>query len=145
MLHTASQQHSLSRGCEAETYGQKSHTDEDRTMSLIEHLRSGQQCDEDGVMCIVSRQACHEAADLLEGLEAENARLRWHPIETAPKDGTVIMLWYVTKINRHASFHINIKVGKFLSDLGEWQVAGVGGNVAPTVTHWMPLPDPPTD
>lgn len=30
---------------------------------VIEALRSGQQCDEDGVMCIVSRQACHEAAD----------------------------------------------------------------------------------
>ena len=35
-------------------------------MSLTEHLRNGQQCDEDGVMCIVSRQACHEAADDLD-------------------------------------------------------------------------------
>lgn len=26
-------------------------------------------------MCIVSRQACHEAADRIEALEAENARL----------------------------------------------------------------------
>jgi hypothetical protein len=37
---------------------------------MIEVLRNGQQCDEDGVMCIVSRQACHEAADEIE-------RLRW--------------------------------------------------------------------
>ncbi len=35
---------------------------------LIDVLRGGSQCDEDGVMCIVSRQACHEAADLLERL-----------------------------------------------------------------------------
>lgn len=38
-------------------------------MSLTEHLRNGQQCDEDGVMCIVSRQACHEAAGKIEALE----------------------------------------------------------------------------
>lgn len=34
--------------------------------NLSDALRGGQQCDEDGVMCIVSRQACHEAADQLE-------------------------------------------------------------------------------
>lgn len=33
---------------------------------LSDALRSGQQCDEDGVMCIVSRQACHEAAYQIE-------------------------------------------------------------------------------
>lgn len=43
---------------------------------LTKHLRNGQQCDEEGVMCIVSRQACHEAADHIEKLEAKNARLR---------------------------------------------------------------------
>jgi hypothetical protein len=36
---------------------------------LTEALRSGQQCDEYGVMCIVSRQACHEAADKIDRLE----------------------------------------------------------------------------
>ena len=35
---------------------------------IIEALRNGQQCDEDGVMCIVSRQACNEAADEIERL-----------------------------------------------------------------------------
>lgn len=33
---------------------------------MIEALRSGQQADRDGVMVMVSRQACEEAADLLE-------------------------------------------------------------------------------
>jgi hypothetical protein len=37
---------------------------------MIEALRNGQQCDEDGVMCIVSRQACHEAADIIEAQQA---------------------------------------------------------------------------
>ena len=37
-------------------------------IELINALRSGEQCDEDGVRCIVSRQACVEAADTLERL-----------------------------------------------------------------------------
>jgi hypothetical protein len=43
--------------------------------SLTDALRSGQQCDEDGVMCIVSRQACHEAADEIEASQAKIAEL----------------------------------------------------------------------
>jgi hypothetical protein len=43
---------------------------------LIEALKSGTQCDTDGVMCIVSRQACHEAADRIERLESKIERLR---------------------------------------------------------------------
>lgn len=38
---------------------------------LTDALRNGQQCDEDGVICIVSRQACHEAAARIEALEAQ--------------------------------------------------------------------------
>lgn len=37
---------------------------------LSDALRNGQQCDEDGVMCIVSRQACHEAADQLDRIRS---------------------------------------------------------------------------
>jgi hypothetical protein len=43
--------------------------------SLTDALRSGQQCNEDGVMCIVSRQACHEAADEIEASQARIAEL----------------------------------------------------------------------
>ena len=39
-------------------------------MDLIEALRSYQQADEDGVMVLVSRQACDEAADEIERLRA---------------------------------------------------------------------------
>jgi hypothetical protein len=37
--------------------------------NLTEALRSGKQADEDGVVCVVSRQACHEAADRIDRLE----------------------------------------------------------------------------
>lgn len=46
------------------------------TIVLAAQLRCGQQCDEDGILSVVSRQACHEAADALEAKDAEIKRLR---------------------------------------------------------------------
>jgi len=43
-------------------------------MTLQEVLRGGRQCDEDGTEIIMSRQACVEAADRLESLEASLKR-----------------------------------------------------------------------
>lgn len=43
-------------------------------MTLSEVLRGGRQCDEDGTEIIMSRQACVEAADRLESLEASLKR-----------------------------------------------------------------------
>lgn len=42
---------------------------------LIAALRSYKQADADGVMCVVSRQAVHEAADRLSALKAERDRM----------------------------------------------------------------------
>jgi len=41
-----------------------------KNMTLIEVLRGGRQCDNDGVEIIMSRQACLEAADEIEKLRA---------------------------------------------------------------------------
>lgn len=58
--------------------------------------------------------------------------MEWQPIETAPKDRTILL------------------AGKWM--FGEWEITAdrylatrfpfVGGSNGPT--HWMPLPDPPT-
>jgi hypothetical protein len=40
-------------------------------MTLSQMLRNGEQCDSDGVFCIMSRQACHEAAEVIEGQQAQ--------------------------------------------------------------------------
>ena len=45
-------------------------------MSLINALKSYKQCDEDGIMCKVSRQAVDEAIERIKQLQAENERLR---------------------------------------------------------------------
>jgi hypothetical protein len=45
-------------------------------MTIIEALRNGEQCDEDGVMCIVSRQACHEGADMIETQQATISKIQ---------------------------------------------------------------------
>ena len=76
-------------------------------------------------------------------LEAALTQNQWQPIETAPKDGTLIFVWYEHPVNKYAVFDIKIKLANWIIDLHEWQVADVGGNVPPILTHWMPLPHPP--
>ena len=84
----------------------------------------------------------------------------WQPIETAPRDGTPILMWLAKKIERHYpadGLCDNICIG--LYHHGRWSAVEVedcgsmGGeytgwmsdwchlDVAPT--HWMPLPEAP--
>lgn len=56
-------------------------SDEQRRQ-LIEVLRGGRQCDEDGTEIIMSRQACCEAADIIESALQPG----WRDIESAPKE-----------------------------------------------------------
>lgn len=74
----------------------------------------------------------------------------WQPIETAPKDGTIIDLWVVCspawrppngEWDRYAD--CSFREGRwreFNIQLGEW-ISIEDENW--TVTHWMPLPEPP--
>ncbi len=65
---------------------------------------------------------------------------QWMPIESAPRDGTVVDLWVDVpdwkKGRRYIDFH-------YSSDLGMWG-RDDGGLLYPTyVTHWMLAPPPP--
>ena len=70
--------------------------------------------------------------------------MEWQPIETAPKDGTTVFVWYEASVKSHGDFDNRVRLAKWIECLGEWQVHGVGGNVPPKVTHWMPIPNPPS-
>lgn len=63
-------------------------------------------------------------------LEVIVADQEWRPIETAPKDGTTILV-----------FHNGSMWTVLWSDVQEWHDANDYGY---TPTHWMPLPKPPT-
>ena len=65
----------------------------------------------------------------------------WQPIETAPKDGTRILL-YPAFSNGRGQYQGDI--GYFYSPGECWYLQNVGhlnGRWRPT--HWMPLPPPP--
>jgi hypothetical protein len=69
--------------------------------------------------------------------------MEWQPIETAPKDGTIIDVW--AKYGDGGERYPN---AEFIR--GEWRVWGIDGFESPgyvkidgTATHWMPVPGPP--
>ena len=55
----------------------------------------------------------------------------WQPIETAPKDGTDVLVWCGGAM--------------FIAcmDVGRWFFDRTDHSVKPIPTHWMPLPKPP--
>lgn len=68
----------------------------------------------------------------------------WHPIETAPKDGTTIRL-KVPAEGMNAGFEENARWRSGVDEdgpYGFWSY-GFGWLTHVKPTHWMPLPDPP--
>ena len=83
---------------------------------------------------------------IAEALAAERQRDRWQPIETAPKDGTVIDLWGINHLHyaKAGTRIVNVAWGPVRDWMGhereDWQ-HGRGDDFEPT--HWMPLPPKP--
>lgn len=79
-------------------------------------------------------------------------RSDWQPIETAPKDGTLVLLWEPNGMGRvtgrweHEARFVN---GILVVDsvLERWNVSnwilGFTAIPNPEPTYWMPLPEPP--
>ena len=60
--------------------------------------------------------------------------MEWQPIETAPKDGTRVLL-------ARRDWLESMALGFWSDDLGEWK--SVIGASFLGATHWAPLPEPP--
>jgi hypothetical protein len=79
----------------------------------------------------------HDAADeILAALPDTIAPLVWEPIETAPKDGTCILI-----SNGKDGIFSGMYVGYWYQE-GGWKFSIK--NRIPDATHWMPLPASPT-
>lgn len=70
---------------------------------------------------------------------------QWQPIESAPRDGTPILVCYADQYDtngflpaavRFRSYHPNAK--------GKEEFRTSNGTKVEVITHWMPLPSPPT-
>jgi len=57
--------------------------------------------------------------------------MEWQPIETAPRQGRLILAWEESEITYRLIFW----------SAGEWRYYPFGVECYPT--DWMPLPDPP--
>lgn len=60
----------------------------------------------------------------------------WQPIETAPRDGTRVLLF-------RGEWMESMGIGYWSNDWMEFTM--VGGECFPGPTHWMPLPPPPVE
>ncbi len=100
----------------------------------------------------VRAQLAQEHQDLLDweakvcALETELAEVRarlalpaWHPIETAPTDGTAVILWSPAELE---AVHAWWLPGDGRAYTPCW--AAFGSRLVVNPTHWMPLPAPPS-
>jgi hypothetical protein len=68
----------------------------------------------------------------------------WHPIETAPVDGTPVLLWPFINFGEPGKKDpAYVAAGFFCDEWGDWYDLIFGEHFNPT--HWMPLPAPPAE
>ena len=68
-------------------------------------------------------------------------RMEWQPIETAPKDGTRILLaWGGATV---VGFYLDNTSDSHPWGWKGWTVPSMEPTPRGLITHWMPLPEPP--
>ena len=89
-----------------------------------------------------------DALDLVATQGAEIARLRtaleWQPIETAPRDGTYVLLRFAPSAFKDAEFP-GVAVGRYYEDINWWWLTCGTASGSPSrkqqqPTGWMRLP-----
>ena len=85
-----------------------------------------------------------------EAPHSASQSLAWQPIETAPRDGTHVMVFPDNRYGGHGWAVAKWGSGHFGGMPGEvrhltgW-ISDGGFFMGPQPTHWMPLPEPPQD
>ena len=77
-----------------------------------------------------------QAREVLRQLRAAGVMPQWQPIETAPKDGTRVLVW---RRDEDGYTHRRVGVDHFNVEIGKWWRSR--RDMYPT--HWMPLPEAP--
>lgn len=75
-----------------------------------------------------------EIARVWSMLKAERSAINWQPIETAPRDGTDILVFQPQYGECFCAFY----------NSGCWWQFSLLHVLKDEPTHWMPLPEPPT-
>lgn len=63
--------------------------------------------------------------------------MNWQPIETAPKDGTIVLLY-------RRDWAVNICAGYWDFEWCDWFSVGAPSPFL-SAAYWQPLPEPPKD
>ena len=72
--------------------------------------------------------------------------MKWQPIETAPKDGTSILVCIARLLDSHKVVFWNEEAVADEHGLFSWEIEDTDTAYHENAfTHWMPLPDPPED
>jgi len=72
----------------------------------------------------------------------------WQPIETAPRDGTSILVIQAGEFKPGVPYESTVVAWSSVDDFEGWLSCEDCGPVNPrdwALTHWMPLPEPPAD
>lgn len=117
----------------------------ERVARAIDSVLFEQPPDADGInfLARAALSSLRPGDVLPEGMVVEQG---WQTIETAPRDGTLIMLWCDYRDRERAEI-ARYAPEKFPGDYrphGEFVWQSVGGTIAERIpTHWRPLPAPP--
>lgn len=70
--------------------------------------------------------------------------MKWQPIETAPKDGTVVLIYHCDKFHSCFNKILMAHYSKESTFKDMWELYRSSGTEKyHEPTHWMPLPEPP--
>jgi len=100
-------------------------------------MREGIKADSERLIQITDR-----LIQIIKQLITDKLKEReWHPISTAPKDGTNILVWWPSECHCPLVAHWND--GKWNNNKIGWKFTGWDNSKETEPTHWMPLHTPP--